>query len=555
MPLSPHAVRQIVWGCENADSGNELVSLVNAGGGAVVSTVFGRAGPTVVAQAGDYTAAQVTHAVDTTQSYPSPTWLASVLGSIVSGDISGNAGSINGTIAESQVVGLTSDLAGKLSSLSGQNSSAATVTIPASTTPTARTLATRFGEVFNVMDWGVKGDGSTDDAPAINALITYIAGHVPISAGPRTIYFPAGNYLIKSTLLFAKRVNGTNVAGDPFSGISVIGQGYSTKFTAGTPFAHQEMLRFEDCVDFVIRGFNVKVSNALNSSAGVGATSGSGYVAIGTVALHITAVASGQHVVVSDVDVDCGGNGTYQSGNCQVELGLSLDYPNDLSEVRCYNVNSKNSSLAAIMIGNATAGNVLDISFFHCSAEHSAVGVFLNAAQMSWYGGTTLSNVITDFFCAGGAAGPNTITGVRSENSGRFWWTFGGGGTNPIVLQSNFVTSFSGKIYTQSGAGTASNYPSGVLWSGLPFGTDTTNTDGRAIIHVSNPFVLSGCTFVHPPAGRQVQFTWSSGGAAAAVYVTCIDTVVETGGSVGFFVWKLFFSGQKGFLNVGNLGS
>lgn len=74
-----------------------------------VTSVFGRTGD-VVAASGDYTAAQVTNAVSTAGSYSDPAWLTSLAGSKISGDISGNAASINGSITQSQVTSLVSDL-------------------------------------------------------------------------------------------------------------------------------------------------------------------------------------------------------------------------------------------------------------------------------------------------------------------------------------------------------------------------------------------------------------------------------------------------------------
>ena len=44
--------------------------------------------------------------------------------------------------------------------------------------------------VYNVLDYGAKGDGKTIDGDAINKAITAAAG-----AGGGTVYFPAGNYL------------------------------------------------------------------------------------------------------------------------------------------------------------------------------------------------------------------------------------------------------------------------------------------------------------------------------------------------------------------------
>jgi hypothetical protein len=65
------------------------------------------------------------------------------------------------------------------------------------------------GNVFNVLDYGATGDGTTDDSAAIQAAIT-AAGTFQIVAGltPRTIlFFPAGVYLCKSTLKFDPFIN------------------------------------------------------------------------------------------------------------------------------------------------------------------------------------------------------------------------------------------------------------------------------------------------------------------------------------------------------------
>lgn len=65
-------------------TGTYRVNGVPIGGGGAVSSVFTRTGA-VVAQAGDYTAAQVTNAVDSTQSYSNPTWLTALASSKLTG--------------------------------------------------------------------------------------------------------------------------------------------------------------------------------------------------------------------------------------------------------------------------------------------------------------------------------------------------------------------------------------------------------------------------------------------------------------------------------------
>lgn len=51
------------------------------------------------------------------------------------------------------------------------------------------------GLYYNAKTYGVVGDGSTDDAAAINSLISTVS-----TAGGGTIYFPAGNYKVNSTV-------------------------------------------------------------------------------------------------------------------------------------------------------------------------------------------------------------------------------------------------------------------------------------------------------------------------------------------------------------------
>ena len=52
-----------------------------------------------------------------------------------------------------------------------------------------RNLAQRFGDVFNVKDFGAKGDFSTDDTQAVQNAVD-----AALSSGPANVYFPAGTY-------------------------------------------------------------------------------------------------------------------------------------------------------------------------------------------------------------------------------------------------------------------------------------------------------------------------------------------------------------------------
>lgn len=426
-----------------------------------------------------------------------------------------------------------------------------TVTIPASTTPTARSLATREAEVYNVKDWGVKGDGTTDDSPAIQALIDFIARRGTVSTNLRTIYFPVGSYELGSTLLFAQRRDGTSSQGAIMIGLNVIGDGFGTRFRPKAGFSGQELMRFEDCAITRIESFSIDINNhSLTQTVGPGAGlgTGSGYTAFGSVALHITCVVSSEHITVRDVDIDCRSNNypypvpapsgytfpPYTSNDsqtvtnyCNVGVGISLDYPNDASEWRFYNVNSKGASIAAFKAGNGVVSNVLDMSFFHCTAEHSPVGFWADAFPLVWNNGTALSNKIVDFFVTGsGPGGPIWINNVRSEHSNRFYWAPGGSGSSPTTVSNNFITQFQGFNHTQTGSGNT-DYYSGNPWqvdgNGNPncFGILSASAggwDGFVFKHlVSGTLNFSNNSIGQPPTGRQVQTTFAGGNLALYV--------------------------------------
>ena len=63
-------------------------------------------------------------------------------------------------------------------------------------------------DVLNVKDFGAKGDGSTDDTAAIQAAIDYA-----VAAGRRSVYFPAGTYIVTSPLHAQVKTGTTTVGG------------------------------------------------------------------------------------------------------------------------------------------------------------------------------------------------------------------------------------------------------------------------------------------------------------------------------------------------------
>ncbi len=89
------------------------------------------------------------------------------------------------------------------------------------------------GAVFNVLDYGATGNGSTDDRAACQAAIT-----AALAAGGGAVYFPAGTYILNSVASSDTTPNGllipdTNGVFDTDKGITLFGDGIDTILKAG----------------------------------------------------------------------------------------------------------------------------------------------------------------------------------------------------------------------------------------------------------------------------------------------------------------------------------
>lgn len=89
-----------------------------------------------------------------------------------------------------------------------------------------RNLAQRFGDVFNVKDFGAQGDFLTDDTVAVQNAVD-----AAIASGPAAVYFPAGSYRLGTIEIAA----GLAIVGDG-EGITEI----YTRDSGQTIFNYQE---------------------------------------------------------------------------------------------------------------------------------------------------------------------------------------------------------------------------------------------------------------------------------------------------------------------------
>ena len=98
----------------------------------------------------------------------------------------------------------------------------AATSMPRSTGAAARSFAAREKDVFNVKDFGAVGNGSANDTAAIQAALTAAIASVPGG----TVYFPAGLYVITSTLTGTL---GTAAAGTSLLvNLTIRGEGFAT---------------------------------------------------------------------------------------------------------------------------------------------------------------------------------------------------------------------------------------------------------------------------------------------------------------------------------------
>lgn len=116
----------------------------------------------------------------------------------------------NGTLAEgaptlgrTEVLTEYSDLFGKFGSYTYSGEEATgyqAITGSSSVDPTQRTLQGRLDDFVSVISFGATGDGVTDDTDAINRALYQLYCREPIPAARKTLYFPAGRYIISDTI-------------------------------------------------------------------------------------------------------------------------------------------------------------------------------------------------------------------------------------------------------------------------------------------------------------------------------------------------------------------
>jgi hypothetical protein len=126
--------------------------------------------------------------------------------------------------------------------------------VTATGSTTERTLANRFADVVNVMDFGAVGDGVTDDTAAIQAANDYAYNNPTASGCYRSLFFPAGKYLAHE-LVWRREVSwiGDEVG---YTKIWYNGAGGSGSHVIGILASASGAIAFSGFYNMQIDGFN-----------------------------------------------------------------------------------------------------------------------------------------------------------------------------------------------------------------------------------------------------------------------------------------------------------
>ena len=97
---------------------------------------------------------------------------------------------------------------------------------------------------------------------------------------------------------------------------------------------------------------------------------------------------------------------------------------------------------AAFYLGNGVSGNILNTHMYGCDAGEQQWGVYANATNFTWNGGTVQHSSYADFWMDNCPSA--VITGVRSENSARFLYCAAGPGGTVCTVSDVMAVALGG---------------------------------------------------------------------------------------------------------------
>jgi hypothetical protein len=303
--------------------------------------------------------------------------------------------------------------------------------------------------VLNVLDFGAKGDGVTDDTAAIQAALNAFPN------GKRIIYLPNGTYLVSKTLNWPA---GTPDTGDDFKNTILQGQSEGAaiiKLADGAsdfndPNIPQPVIftgpapaqRFGNSIR------NLTVDTGINNPGAIG--------------IQFNASNQGSMRQV-----------TIQSGDGQGVNGLDMDFADEIGPLLV-----KDLTVRGFQYGIVTGYRVNSQAFENIHLENQSVYGFWNFSQVVNIRNLTSNNTVTAVYNGVGNTGHMTLIDSTLNSNG------GAAGNSAIVndgtlLARNITTSgYQAALQSEGNALPGSNiseFVSGAVASQFPSPTQTLN--------------------------------------------------------------------------------
>lgn len=355
--------------------------------------------------------------------------------------VNGKALSSNITLADTDVLPSQTDNSGKYLTTNGTSSSWAAVsgsgdmllgtaqTVTANKTFNAGTLLDKGQIVFDVMAYGAKGDGTTDDTTAIQSAIA--------AAGAKggVVWFPQGTYKITSSL---KLYTGTTPTITAYSNITLAGAGASgnngsviAQYTTG-----------EDC----IKGLNDAANGAQSTN-----------------------------VTIQNLCLNFAGATKTNSGNGLYLAEQSANGPS-FQQFTISNVSAMNHQ------GSGKYGfnfeSIIVSTIQTCHALLCANGFYLNGAKGSAWGSVSTSTTLQN--CYANMA-TNGVTGYNLKNN-----TY----INLVGCAADYGANSTGSAYLVDNCNTVSFYGCGIECNGTATLSNGFNITGSSQIGLYNAYIF-----------------------------------------------------------------
>jgi Pectate lyase superfamily protein len=362
--------------------------------------------------------------------------------------------------------------------------------------------------VVNVRGFGARGDGKTDDTAAIQAAIDFSFG--PASAPNGTsyylnhpLYFPAGQYMIKSPLIFTK-VQGARVTGDGRFATTITNtSGTGVIATNGCSYSHWEgiaLMGTGSATIFDLNWDNTPGGDALQSNTFQDMSFSGGNISIdigedgymGSENLFlnckwiwqkVASVKTSNYNALQNTIV--GGNISHSAIGVWMHFGTVSLYNVGFQASEHYDVQVDNSAHAAIVIsGTRTEStnfflgtNGMNIKLEGVSQDNTAPGIFVNhSGQVSIDGCHSVNGKITG----------NMIGSIQSSTFGRDDWLqadtrHSNLNLSSIISPSRYLDS---AVFSSSGF----SYPLQRVLVPIPAnnGTASTVVRGGTLVHKIN---------------------------------------------------------------------